>query len=557
MYRYDDIDRSIVKDRVAEFRQQVDRRLSGALTEDEFKPLRLMNGLYLQLHAYMLRVAVPYGTLSPHQLRVLASVARDYDKGYAHVSTRQNFQFNWPKLMDVPDILDKLADAEMHAIQTSGNCIRNTTTDPFAGATPDEVEDPRVTCEVIRQWSTFHPEFTFLPRKFKIAVSATEHDRAAIAIHDIGLQLVRNEAGEPGYKVLVGGGQGRTPHIGHFIREFLPEAELLSYLEAILRVYNVQGRRDNLYKARIKILVNEMGVEAFTAAVEEEFEHFRAMGPGGSIDLPDAERERIAGYFAAPSFEDLPASSADFDAALSKDPAFADFVRTNVHPHRQAGYVSLTISLKPEGLAPGDITDAQLEAVADIAESYALSDVRTTHEQNMVLPHVKLDDLYTVFQGLQKAGLATANHGLISDIIACPGLDYCNLANTRSIPVANRIQRRFADLEAQQEIGELKIKISGCINACGHHHVGHIGILGVDKKGEEFYQLTLGGSADENASIGDIVGRGLSTDEVVDAVERVVTRYLELRTSAEERFIDAYRRLGAETFKEALYANAA
>ena len=557
MYRYDDIDRAMVNDRVAEFRQQVDRRISGALTEDEFKPLRLMNGLYLQLHAYMLRVAVPYGTLSPHQLRVLASVTRDYDKGYAHVSTRQNFQFNWPKLGDVPDILDRLADAEMHAVQTSGNCIRNTTTDPFAGAALGEVEDPRITCEIIRQWSTFHPEFTFLPRKFKIAVSATEHDRAAIAVHDIGLQLVRNQAGEPGYKVLVGGGQGRTPVVGQFIREFLPQAELLSYLEAILRVYNVQGRRDNLYKARIKILVNEMGVDAFTAAVEQEFEHYRAMGPGGSVDLPQDERDRIAGFFAAPAFEDLPAGSAAFDAALSSDRGFADFVRTNVHAHRQQGYVSLTVSLKPEGLAPGDITDAQLDALADIGEELALSDVRTTHEQNMVLPHVKLDDLYAVYQRLVSAGLATPNHGLISDIIACPGLDYCNLANTRSIPVANRIQKRFSNLEAQQEIGELKIKISGCINACGHHHVGHIGILGVDKKGEEFYQLTLGGSADENASIGEIVGRGLSTDEVVDAVERVVSRYLELRHGAGERFIDAYRRLGAEPFKEALYAEAA
>ncbi|NRA28908.1 MAG: nitrite/sulfite reductase [Parvularculaceae bacterium] len=557
MYFYDDIDRAMVKDRVAEFRGQVGRRISGALTEDEFKPLRLMNGLYLQLHAYMLRVAVPYGTLNPNQLRVLASVARDYDKGYAHVSTRQNFQYNWPKLQDVPDILDRLADAEMHAIQTSGNCIRNTTTDAFAGAAADEVEDPRITCEVIRQWSTFHPEFTFLPRKFKIAVSATEHDRAAIQVHDIGLQLVRNAQGEPGYKVLVGGGQGRTPMIGEWVRDFLPQAELLSYLEAILRVYNLRGRRDNLYKARIKILVSEMGLDAFRDAVEEEFAHFRALGPGGSVDLPAAQRQQIAAFFTPPDFEALSADSLAFERAKADDAAFAAWVRTNVHAHKQPGYASATITLKADGIAPGDITDVQLEAVADIAEHYGMSDIRTTHEQNMVLPHVKLDDLYAVWKALAEDELATANHGLISDIIACPGLDYCNLANTRSIPVANRIQERFTNLERQATIGELKIKISGCINACGHHHVGHIGILGVDKKGEEFYQLTLGGSADQHTSIGEIVGRGLSTDQVVDAVERVVELYLSLRTSEDERFIDAYRRLGAQPFKEALYEQAA
>ncbi|MEM1379850.1 MAG: nitrite/sulfite reductase [Pseudomonadota bacterium] len=557
MYHYDDYDRAMVKDRVAEFRDQVERRIAGALTEDEFKPLRLMNGLYLQLHAYMLRVAVPYGTLNPDQLRVLASIARDYDKGYAHVSTRQNFQFNWPKLKDVPDILDRLADAEMHAIQTSGNCIRNTTTDHFAGAADGEVEDPRITCEVIRQWSTFHPEFTFLPRKFKIAVSATEHDRAAIAVHDIGLQLVRNAAGEPGYKVLVGGGQGRSPHIGVWIRDFLPQADLLSYLEAILRVYNLHGRRDNIYKARIKILVSEMGAEAFTAAVEQEFEAFRAIGPGGSVDLPAAERKRIADYFAPPAFAKLPDWSEELEQAKREDPRFAAWVKHNTHPHKEEGYASLTISLKAHGQAPGDITDRQLEHIADVAERYALSDIRTTHEQNMVLPHVRKDDLYTVWQELEAAGLGMPNHGLVSDIIACPGLDYCNLANTRSIPVAMRIQERFADPERQATIGELKIKISGCINACGHHHVGHIGILGVDKKGEEFYQLTLGGRADEDAAIGEIVGRGLSTDEVIDAVERIVERYLAVRLSDQERFIDTYRRLGADPFKEALYAEAA
>ncbi len=557
MYQYDDIDKAMVKDRVAEYRRQVDRRISGAITEEEFKPMRLMNGLYLQLHAYMLRVAIPYGTLSSDQLRVLASIARDYDKGYGHVSTRQNMQFNWPKLVDTPDILDRLADAEMHGIQTSGNCIRNTTTDPFAGAAQGEVEDPRITCEIIRQWSTFHPEFSFLPRKFKIAVSATDHDRAAIAVHDIGLQMVRNDAGEPGFRVLVGGGQGRTPYIGEWIREFLPQAELLSYLEAILRVYNVHGRRDNIYKARIKILVNEMGAEDFRAAVEREFETFRAMGPAGSADLPEAERARIAAYFAEPSFEDLAAESAAFEEAKARDPLFAAWAKFNLHPHKQPGYASATISLKPNEQAPGDVTADQMDALAAIADQYGFSDIRTTHEQNMVLPHLKFDDLYAVWKALEAAGLGSANAGLISDIIACPGLDYCNLANTRSIPVANRIQARFADPRRQAEIGELKIKISGCINACGHHHVGHIGILGVDKKGEEFYQLTLGGSADEDAAIGEIVGRGLSTDEVVNAVERVVESYLSLRTSPDERFIDTYRRIGAEPFKEALYDQAA
>ncbi|MEM9839428.1 MAG: nitrite/sulfite reductase [Pseudomonadota bacterium] len=553
MYRYDDYDRAMVADRVAEFRGQVERRISGELTEDEFKPLRLMNGLYLQLHAYMLRVAVPYGTLNPDQLRVLASVARDYDRGYAHVSTRQNFQFNWPKLKDVPDILDRLADAEMHAIQTSGNCIRNTTTDPFAGAALGEVEDPRITCEVIRQWSTFHPEFTFLPRKFKIAVSATEEDRAALAVHDIGLQIVRSDGGEVGYRVLVGGGQGRTPHLGVWIRDFLPQAELLSYLEAILRVYNIRGRRDNLYKARIKILVDAMGSEAFAEAVEEAFVAFRKVGSGGSVDLPQAERQRISTFFKPPA---LPAVGETSRNNVPSNARFALWLKHNTHPHREDGYSSATISLKAPGQAPGDVMAEQLDAVAAIAEKYAFSDVRTTHEQNMALPHLRTDELFAVWEALDAVGLGEPNHGLISDIIACPGLDYCNLANTRSIPIANRIQERFADLERQATIGELKIKISGCINACGHHHVGHIGILGVDKKGEEFYQITLGGSADENASIGEIVGRGLSTDDVVDAIERMVARYLERRLSDKERFVDVYQRLGAEPFKEVLYGEA-
>ena len=546
MYQYDDIDRSIVQSRVDEFRGQVARRLSGELTEDQFKPLRLMNGLYLQLHAYMLRVAIPYGTLSSGQLRVLAAIARDYDRGYGHVSTRQNMQFNWPALVDTPDILQRLADAEMHAIQTSGNCIRNVTCDPFAGAAAGEVSDPRVWCEVIRQWSTFHPEFSFLPRKFKVAVTAAEEDRAAIQVHDIGLQLRRDEAGEAGFRVLVGGGLGRTPYVGHVVRDFLPERYLLSYLEAILRVYNVHGRRDNMYKARIKILVNEMGEEAFTEAVEREWEAFREVGPGGSVDLPEAERARIAGYFAEPSWDrDAP------PLGPTDDPAFEAWRGRNVSAHKQPGYAVVTVSLKPTGQPPGDVTADQMDALADVADRYSFSDVRTTHEQNMVLPHVRQADLPAVFGALTSAGLASANAGLVSDIIACPGLDYCNLANTRSIPVANRIQAR---LEARQaEVGELKVKISGCINACGHHHVGHIGILGVDKRGEEFYQVTLGGRADADAAIGKIVGAGLSTDEVVDAVERIVDAYLRLRASPEERFIDALGRLGTEPFKEALY----
>ena len=580
MYRYDDIDRSIVQSRVDEFRGQVARRLSGELTEDQFKPLRLMNGLYLQLHAYMLRVAIPYGTLSSDQLRVLASIARDYDRGYGHVTTRQNMQFNWPALVDVPDILQRLADAEMHAIQTSGNCIRNTTTDPFAGAAPGEVDDPRIWCEIIRQWSTFHPEFTFLPRKFKIAVTATPEDRAATKVHDIGLAMVR-EGGAPGFRVMVGGGLGRTPYVGHVIREFLPTDHLLSYLEAILRVYNVHGRRDNIYKARIKILVNEMGEAAFRAAVEAEWEALRAMGPGGSVDLPEAERARIAAYFEGPALDAVSSSpvgevppqgaegaSAFGNASDATDPRAASPLRPsgtfptgeegfdrwyqhNVHPHKHPGHAIVTVSLKPSGQPPGDITADQMDALADIADRYAHADIRTTHEQNMVLPHVRQADLEAVYDALNAAGLGTPNAGLVSDIIACPGLDYCNLANTRSIPVANRIQDRLAGREA--EIGPLSVKISGCINACGHHHVGHIGILGVDKRGEEFYQVTLGGRADADAAIGKIVGAGLSTDEVVDAIEKIVTAYLSLRTSPSEAFIDALGRLGPEPFKEALY----
>ena len=551
MYRYDEFDAQIVRERAAQFRGQVERRLSGDITEDQFKPLRLMNGVYLQLHAYMLRIAIPYGTLRGEQMRKFAHIARKYDKGYGHLTTRQNIQFNWVALKDIPDVLDELAEVEMHAIQTSGNCIRNTTSDQFAGATAEEIEDPRPWCEIIRQWSTFHPEFSFLPRKFKIAVTAAENDRAAIRVHDIGLHMRRNDAGETGFEVIVGGGQGRTPHVGVTIKPFVAKDQLLDYLEAIMRVYNRFGRRDNKYKARIKILVSETGAEEFTRLVDEEFE---AQRDAEKIVLPQAEVDRITQYFAPPAFEDLPDTSDVLDAAKAKDEAFARWVRVNVRPHKQAGYGIVTISCKPIGAPPGDVTDAQMDVTADLAERYSLDEIRITHEQNMVLPHVKLDDLFDLYQELDSAGLATANYELISDIICCPGLDYCNLANARSIPVAQDLQNTFADLERQDDIGELKIKISGCINACGHHHVGHIGILGVDRKGEEFYQITFGGRADEKAAIGQIAGPGLRAEDVPSALERVIETYREVRSSKGERFIDALERVGHEPFKEALYA---
>ncbi len=548
MYRYDEFDATMVAERVTQFRGQVERRLSGELTEDQFKPLRLMNGLYLQLHAYMLRVAVPYGTMSSKQMRRLGEVARKYDRGYGHFTTRQNIQYNWPALVDVPDLLDDLADVEMHAIQTSGNCIRNVTSDQYAGATAEEIEDPRPYAEMIRQWSTFHPEFSFLPRKFKIAVTAADNDRAAVKVNDIGLRLYKNAKGETGFEVIVGGGLGRTPYVGHTIRKFLPKQHLLSYLEAILRVYNLEGRRDNIYKARIKILVNAEGAENFAALVEKEWAQIKDDG----IDLPREEMARIHAYFAPPAFESLPAASARLENKRRADAGFARWLRVNTVAHKIPGYAIVNISLKPIGGIPGDISDVQMEAIADIAEKFSLDEIRATHEQNLVLPHVKKDDLFAVWSALKAADLATANIGLVSDIIACPGLDYCSLANTRSIPIAQRISERFADLEAQEDLGELKIKISGCINACGHHHVGHIGILGVDKKGEEFYQVTLGGSGAEDASLGEIAGRGLSSDQVVDAVEKLVNVYRKNRQN-KERFLDTYRRVGAEPFKEALY----
>lgn len=548
MYRYDEFDATLVAERVAQFRGQVERRLSGELTEDQFKPLRLMNGVYLQLHAYMLRVAIPYGTLTSQKMRKLAHIARKYDKGYGHLTTRQNIQFNWPALVDVPDILDELAEVEMHAIQTSGNCIRNTTSDQYAGATAEEVEDPRPYAEMIRQWSTFHPEFSYLPRKFKIAVTAADRDRAAVKFHDIGLRIHKNDAGEVGFEVYVGGGLGRTPFVGPTIREFLPKEYLLSYLEAILRVYNQQGRRDNKYKARIKILVNSEGVEGFANLVEAEWNEIKDSG----VDLPREEIDRIHAYFASPKFENLSTESEVQKEKIAENKEFARWVRTNLAEHKTSGYTIVNISVKPIGGIPGDISDVQMEAVADIAERFSFDEICVTHEQNLVLPHVKKDDLYAVWSALKAVDLATANIGLVSDIIACPGLDYCSLANTRSIPIAQRIAERFSDLQKQEDLGELKIKISGCINACGHHHAGHIGILGVDKKGEEFYQITLGGSGAEDAAIGEIAGRGFSSDQVVDAVEKLVDYYKNNRQD-KERFLDTYRRLGAQPFKEALY----
>ena len=549
MYRYDEFDAAFVGGRVAQFSDQVRRRLSGELNEDQFRPLRLMNGLYLQLHAYMLRIAVPYGTMSSRQLRKLAHIARVYDRGYGHFTTRQNIQFNWPRLKDIPAILDELASVEMHAIQTSGNCIRNITTDQFAGAAADEIIDPRPVAEILRQWSSLHPEFTFLPRKFKIAMTGAPNDRAAIRFHDIGLQAVANASGEIGWEVWVGGGLGRTPMIGKLINSFVPHEHLLAYLESILRVYNRYGRRDNKYKARIKILVHEEGLETIKGQVEAEFAEVR----GGVLTLPQAELDRINAYFAPPAFEALAAQKIDVARELILDPAYGRWLEHNLHSHREPGYVSVTVSLKPIGGAPGDATAEQMEAVADLAERYSFDELRVTHEQNLVLPHVRISDLRAVYDALVAAQLADGNSGLITDMIACPGLDYCALANARSIPIAQAISQKFASEERQKEIGDLKIKISGCINACGHHHVGHIGILGVEKKGGELYQITLGGDATENASVGKILGPGFEADAVPDAIERLVDTYVSRRESPAETFIAAFRRLGDAPFKEALY----
>jgi sulfite reductase (NADPH) hemoprotein beta-component len=541
MYKYDNYDQAIVDARVAEFRDQVKRRLAGEITEDQFKPLRLMNGLYLQLHAYMLRVAIPYGTLDSRQMRMLAHIARKYDRDYGHFTTRQNIQYNWIKLEECPDLLEELASVEMHAIQTSGNCIRNISSDQYAGAAADEIADPRPWAELLRQWSSFHPEFSYLPRKFKIAVIASPEDRAAMRLHDIGLELVKQD-GVLGARVFVGGGMGRTPMIAPEINPFVKADDLLSYIEACLRVYNRYGRRDNIYKARIKILVHEIGADEYRRQVEEEFAHVKTLG----IDPPLAELDRISAFFAAPAFD-----AADQEVERS-DPDFAVWLDQNVKPHKQAGYAIVNISLKPIGGIPGDASSAQIDVMADLAEKYSFDELRVTHAQNIVLPHVAKRDLYAVWQALNEAELANANLDLISDIIACPGLDYCSLANARSIPVAQKIATRFADAERQRDLGELKLKISGCINACGHHHAGHIGILGVDRKGVENYQLTLGGSGAEDVSIGKITGPGFDEDGIVDAVERATDKYKELRAPG-ERFVDTYRRVGMEPFKEAIY----
>ncbi len=547
MYSYSDFDESFVRARVAQFTSQVERRLDGSLTEDEFRPLRLMNGLYLQLHAYMLRIAIPYGTLSPRQMRQLALIADTWDKGYGHFTTRQNIQFNWPKLPDVPAILTALADVEMHAIQTSGNCVRNVTADHFAGAAADEIEDPRPYAELLRQWSTDHPEFQFLPRKFKIAITGAPNDRAVTKAHDIGLRMVRNAAGEPGFEVMVGGGLGRTPMIAFTVRDFLPVEDLIPYVEAVLSVYNTLGRRDNKYKARIKITVHETGREEISRMVEERFAELRPLFHGNDQTLLAGIREA----FAAPAFRNAPVEA--YDAFYKADPVFRAWADTNLAAHRNDQYAIVTISVKAHGQTPGDATSDQMRLMADLAERYGHSDLRISHEQNVILPHVHKSDLPAVHAALVQAGLGTANVGLISDIIACPGMDYCALATARSIPVAQEIATRFEELKLEHEIGPLKIKISGCINACGHHHVGHIGILGLDRAGVENYQITLGGDGTETAVIGEKTGPGFAYDEIVPAIERLVQAYLGLREAPQETFLQAYRRAGMEPFKAALY----
>lgn len=546
MYRYDEFDARLVRERITEFRDQVERRIDGRLTEDQFKPLRLMNGVYLQLHAYMLRVAVPYGAMRAEQMRMLARISQKYDRGYGHFTTRQNIQYNWPSLVDIPDILEELASVEMHAIQTSGNCIRNVTADPFAGAAADELEDSRPWAEIIRQWSTLHPEFTFLPRKFKIAINGAEEDRAGIRVHDIGLQIVENDAGERGFEVWVGGGQGRTPRLARRVKDFVEPRDLLSYLTAILRVYNQHGRRDNLYKARIKILVDALGIDAFAAEVDEEWSFIRE----GELRLPESEILRIRSFFSTPSITDLsPVPEAG-------PAAFRRWLKHNRRDHQTAGLSSVVISLKPIGGTPGDATAEQMQVVADLTERLGFDEVRVTPDQNLVLPHVRNDDLFAVWTALVDAKLATANAGLATDIVACPGLDYCNLANARSIPVSQAISNTLEAEGLSEAAGDVTIKISGCINACGHHHVAAIGVLGVDKRGEEFYQITLGGAFGTDASIGEIVGKGLAAEEVPGAIARILKSYL-ARRQDEERFIDTLRRLGSDAFKEAIYADLA
>lgn len=551
MYQYDEYDRSIIKARARQFGGQVERRISGEITEDEFKPIRLQNGLYMQLHAYMLRIAVPYGLLASKQLRTLAHIARTYDKGYAHLTTRQNFQFNWPKLEDVPKILELLAGVEMHAVQTSGNCVRNVTADHFAGIAPDEIEDPRPWAEIIRQWSTFHPEFAALPRKFKIAITGTpSHDRAAIRFHDIGIVIVKNDAGETGFQIWAGGGLGRTPIIGQVVREFLPKKELLGYLEALLRVYNLFGRRDNKYKARIKILVQALGIEEFRRQVEEEY----AASMTDELSLPDAEIERVLSYFSPKTYETLSDEEKKRESyMLSSDRDFGNWVKNNTVQHKVLGYTAAVISVKTPGVPPGDLTDNQLDALADLADRFSFGEAVVTHTQNLIFPDVRVADLPELYRELEKLDLSRPNFGKVTDLITCPGLDYCALANARSIPLALEIAERFDRIDYYNDLGEISIKISGCINACGHHHIGNIGILGIDKKGIEYYQLQLGGSPSDDASIGKILGPALAEDEIVDAVERVLSVYLEQRHGADETFLEAVRRLGLEPFKRAVY----
>lgn len=553
MYIYDDYDHQILRERVAQFRDQTARFLAGELKPEEFLPLRLQNGLYVQRLAPMLRINVPYGMLNSTQLRRLAHIARHYDKGYCHVSTRQNIQFNWPDLTEVPDILAELAEVQMHGTQSSGNCIRNTTSDQFAGVAEDEIIDPRPYCEIIRQWSTFHPEFAFLPRKFKIAVTGSQQDRAAVQVHDIGLQLIVKDSGEVGFKVYVGGGLGRTPVIGSAIRDFLPEEHLLSYLEAILRIYNQYGRRDNKFKARIKILVRAMTPEIFAQEVEAEWLHLK----DGYNKLTQAEIDRAKSFFTQPPYAivDATAAQAQLDVQASEQPAFGKWLQRNVRGHKIPGYAAVTLSLKPTGVAPGDITDTQLEIIANLADEFSFGEARTTHEQNIVLADVKKTDLFTLWQKAKQAGFATPNIGTITDIICCPGGDFCSLANAKSIPIAESIQRQFEDMDYVYDLGDIDLNISGCMNACGHHHVGHIGILGVDKKGEEFYQVQLGGSASNDASLGDVLGPSFGADDMPAVIQKLVDVYVENRTD-EELFIDTYRRIGATPFKERVYAKA-
>ena len=548
MYRYDEFDHKLVAERVAQFRRQVSRRLLGELTEDQFRPLRLMNGLYLQLHAYMLRVNVPYGTLASKQMRKFAHVARTYDRGFGHFTTRQNIQYNWIKLEQTADILAALAEVEVTAIQSSGNCVRNITSDQYAGRARDEIADPRMYCELLRQYSFLHPEFSYLPRKFKIAVTGSPNDRAAVAVHDIGMRMHLSDVGEPGFEVLVGGGLGRTPYIAHTIRKWVAPEHILSYVEAILRVYNIHGRRDNIHKARIKIIVNQMGIDKYRALVDEEWERIK----DGPLEIPQEEIDRIHAYFASPPYEQLEDATASLDELRSRDLSFDRWMKSNVVAHKVRGYAIVNLSLKAPGKPPGDVSADVMDAVADLADRYSFGEIRVSHRQNLVLVDVRQNDLHSLWKELQALELATPNIGTITDIICCPGLDYCGLANARSIPVAQDIARHFIDIDEAADIGQFTINISGCMNACGHHHVGHIGILGVDKRGEEFFQLTLGGSSDQNASLGERLGPGLPQHEVPTAIAAIVAAYKELRADG-ERFLDTYRRVGIEPFKEAVY----